>query len=634
MSAGPTGPTGPTGSTGNTGTGLYVIGPWSLHYPFISENIATYINNLYITATGSIGGLTPDIGPNWQLMLNGTTNGTTGTTGLTGPVGPVGPTGPTGPTGTTGITGATGPQGLAGFTGITGNTGITGPTGPTGPRGPTGSTGPIGSTGPTGQTGSTGSTGQTGQTGSTGSTGPTGSTGSIGSTGLIGVTGNTGPTGPTGPVGPLGSTGTFGGTASTDILPIADAIINLGSATDRFFELYTVNFGTTGTPITNFFTNDMNVASIQNLYVTTTNATGDIAPANSFGNDVYSLGTGGKGWYNLYDNNIFSLGTALTLTSAASFPINIIPSYNQNLNFATSGGGSTVVSGSVVSDMSPGTDNTYNLGSAALRWASVHARQVGQPGVANNAAQVNAGAIGATGALVTNFSTTNIGITGNIVPLFNNNANFGSPAFNWNNIFATTSTATTTTAVGVTGTTTFINTLGATGFPSANVYGTTVHTNRLDGITGANTTVTPFSGKNLLLTKIPACSLNSSTTATVAGATRVATLVADTSLYDNASAGTTGATTRITTNIAGVYAISGFVAIITAGNQFMSLAMYKNNILYTHQGVVLSNTSGLFIYVEATSNATDFWQLSLSNNGAGTRTYQLNNFSAHLITTL
>ena len=72
-----------------------------------------------------------------------------------------------------------------------------------GADGSTGPTGPSG--GPTGPTGPTGFTGATGSTGSTGVTGPTGPTGATGFTGATGATGTTGTTGATGSGTAIGS---------------------------------------------------------------------------------------------------------------------------------------------------------------------------------------------------------------------------------------------------------------------------------------------------------------------------------------------------------------------------------------------------------------------------------------------
>ena len=106
-----------------------------------------------------------------------------GITGATGPSGgPVGATGPTGPQGATGPSGPQGPQGNGGPQGPQGATG-SGATGPQGPQGLTGSTGPTGPTGATGPQGPQGLTGSTGPTGPTGATGPQGPQGNPGATG-------------------------------------------------------------------------------------------------------------------------------------------------------------------------------------------------------------------------------------------------------------------------------------------------------------------------------------------------------------------------------------------------------------------------------------------------------------------
>lgn len=269
---GATGATGPGGAVGSTGSS----GPQG--------------------ATGSTGisGTPGSVGPPGATGQQGQA-GLDGSTGATGPIGLTGAQGPQGPTGDTGSTGATGPQGtpgdpggatgasgLDGTPGLDGEIGATGATGPQGdPGGATGATGPAGLDGTPGISGDIGATGSSGPIGATGATGPQGQQGDPGgATGATGVTGSTGPGaffyGNTTPVGAMagdkwfhtdlllemvylndgdstqwveivarsnmGANENLNNLSNTAInaslVPLNDAVINIGSSNRRFKNLY------------------------------------------------------------------------------------------------------------------------------------------------------------------------------------------------------------------------------------------------------------------------------------------------------------------------------------------------------------------------------------------------------------
>jgi hypothetical protein len=102
---------------------------------------------------------------------------------------------------------------------------------------PIGRTGPQGPAGPTGHVGTFGDTGPRGPTGFNGFIGPTGPTGQRGVDGYQGVDGATGYTGPT---------GNFGGILYSDIIPYNNGVLDLGSPTHQFGELYVSGIVTNG----------------------------------------------------------------------------------------------------------------------------------------------------------------------------------------------------------------------------------------------------------------------------------------------------------------------------------------------------------------------------------------------------
>ena len=258
------------------------------------------------------------------------------------------------------ITGATGPSGPQGEMGASGPTGVPGTNGATGPIGYTGSRGDVGATGVTGYTGSHGNVGATGATGPAGNDGAPGNSGSIGYTGSV------------------GATGTFHGvltdnvngngynisnvaqiSATTTISsPVLTAITSSGQSSSDGGQLYLQNDNGQAEGVGNriggvFFGANTGVSA---------------GPVNSvsietFATQTWSVGAHGS-----------KLLIATTANGATSRTTAVTVNQDQTVNFANNISVTGSVTGNqfTTGNIVPSVDNTYTLGTSALRWANVH----------------------------------------------------------------------------------------------------------------------------------------------------------------------------------------------------------------------------------------------------------------------
>ena len=424
---GATGATGPEGATGPSGTSVEIIGS----VPDVGIDPQATLNAAFPSAVNGNGVIDDNSGNLWVLA-----GGTWSDVGqVVGPTGPTGATGVQGATGLQGSTGETGATGYVGSTGIDGATGATGPegaTGHTGTQGATGETGPIGSTGATGATGETGSTGVTGDVGPTGATGPEGATGvtgpvgatGLGATGATGTRGATGATGIQGIVGPTGSTGPQGATG-------AGSTGATGVVGPTGIQGATGTIGSTGatgiagpTGATGIFTGNLtanldgNGFSISNVgNISTTGSGGNITGANVITAN-YFVGVATDVSVEAVNNNysyhmVFVTGsgdTTLHMDADSDFQYNpadgtitvnrIDPDY---LN----------VHQSVVSNLNPFSNVTYDLGNNTNRWKDIW--------LANSTIYLGDATLSANGNSIVVDSITvtngNVGTIGNIASI-------------------------------------------------------------------------------------------------------------------------------------------------------------------------------------------------------------------------
>jgi hypothetical protein len=240
-----------------------------------------------------------------------------------------------------------------------------------GPQGPVGAKGDTGTTGPTGAAGSAGATGATGPTGSTGAVGPTGPAGATGSTGAVGATGPTGPAGTTNihaavvaaTTAPLsgvwtyhaGSAGADGGTGvGANFTSTTPGVIGLDSRTiapnDRVLIKDQVDAKQNG-----IYVATRMVAGLTPILTRATDYDNSVQGQVSQGDQVlvlYGTLNGNKTFFESLTGTMVDYGIKIGTD-------NIVFAQAASLN-------------NISTDVIPALDNTYNLGSDALRWKSIH----------------------------------------------------------------------------------------------------------------------------------------------------------------------------------------------------------------------------------------------------------------------
>jgi hypothetical protein len=149
---------------GPAGLAFVWRGEWDAVTTYAPLDAIRHGGSSWVATTASTG-VTPAVGPDWELVAAAGETGPTGATGPQGPQGAQGPIGPAGPQGEQGPQGIQGEQGPIGPIGLTGPTGPQGATGPQGPQGEQGPIGPAGATGPAGPTGAAGPIGPRGPQG-------------------------------------------------------------------------------------------------------------------------------------------------------------------------------------------------------------------------------------------------------------------------------------------------------------------------------------------------------------------------------------------------------------------------------------------------------------------------------------
>jgi len=299
---------------------------------------------------------------------------------------------------------------------VAGGIGGSGPTGPEGPFGPQGVQGPQGAVGPQGPQGAAGLQGDTGPQGDAGATGPTGPAGLQGDTGPQGpqgVPGLNGPPGAPGPQGPTGpgtvNTGTAGHLAyypssgvlisstsslqiqsnnisvSTNLIPSADGIYNLGSSARKWNTAYYNTLTIRNAIATGDYDNDNYTIfkQVENVIYNTTSAAYKvygftstyeqstvIVNEDANVNQVLFLGdTDGA-----QPETLFGIGVADNSSEAYLLPsTGYEATWQKRLELLGNGKLILPVNGiEVAGNIRPLTSNAYDLGSTSSQWRSLY----------------------------------------------------------------------------------------------------------------------------------------------------------------------------------------------------------------------------------------------------------------------
>ena len=104
----------------------------------------------------------------------------------------------------------------------------------------------------------------------------------------------------------------------------------------------------------------------------------DIIPDND---NTYDLGsnpaTGGKEWRNVFATNITTTSVTVTdLTISDTLDVSGVATFNGNVTLGTDGNNTVTFTGTIDSDLIPTTNNFYDIGTSALRWADSYFNRV------------------------------------------------------------------------------------------------------------------------------------------------------------------------------------------------------------------------------------------------------------------
>ena len=190
-------------------------------------------------------------------------------------------------------------------------------------------------------------------------------------------------------------------TESKNIIPDVDSTYDLGSSTKQWSNIHA--------DLANIdaITGNLTGNVTGNLLASTTQAK-DIDPSLD---STYSLGSSSLRWANIHADGI-------TLVSGGSLTGNVTGNLTGNLNAATT----------EAKDIDPSINSTYSLGSTTLRWANIHADAVTLASGGTLTGNV-------TGNLTGNLNATNTE-SKNIVPSLDSTYNLGSATLQWANIHA------------------------------------------------------------------------------------------------------------------------------------------------------------------------------------------------------
>jgi hypothetical protein len=186
-------------------------------------------------------------------------------------------------------------------------------------------------------------------------------------------------------------------------VPSADITYNLGSATNRFLNLYAQTV----------FTNTINTG------VGSLSITGNLLPSTD---NTLTLGLASQRY------------TAAHITTVNATTVNtgtVQAPASTNLTLTTTTGTNNVILGR---HLLPDTDNTRDIGSNSLRFANVYAANVNATSYNANTISSVSGNLLLTAPLTSDTVTTNRAFT----PTVNNTQNLGTSSLKWANVYGTT----------------------------------------------------------------------------------------------------------------------------------------------------------------------------------------------------
>jgi hypothetical protein len=257
----------------------------------------------------------------------------------------------------------------------------------------------------------------------------------------------------------------FAGASSTGhLLPTTNNLYDLGSVTHRWRNLYATNGIFTNVSSTNIdasgyiVTNNLTAtnANLTNVSSTNIDASGYIT-ANTINSNTANLG-------NVTTTNLYNSGTVST-TNLYVNGLAVTGIESQNFQDVTNLGVATnhwiqFAGATSTNHFLPGTNNLYNLGSTAYRWANLFAVNGNFTGTVTttnlfasgyvSTTQLYVNGVAVTGATPTLQQVTNAGYitsnaigfagassTGHLLPTTNNLYDLGSVTHRWRNLYAT-----------------------------------------------------------------------------------------------------------------------------------------------------------------------------------------------------
>ena len=200
---------------------------------------------------------------------------------------------------------------------------------------------------------------------------------------------------------------------SSSLIPAADDTFDLGSSALQWKDLYLDG-----------------VAYIDNIGETVTVATSSLKRISSSliptTDDAFDLGASGMEWKDLYVDGTAYIDTLSISALAKDIDIHSISASGQLLN----------ISGTV----HPAADNTYDLGTSGLQWKDLYVNGVAYidtigssteaPGVDAYISTATISTIAASGSF-----TSNITVSGSLVPGNDDSVDLGSSALQWNDLY-------------------------------------------------------------------------------------------------------------------------------------------------------------------------------------------------------
>ena len=225
-----------------------------------------------------------------------------------------------------------------------------------------------------------------------------------------------------------GDTVSFGATVSSNIIPSADATYNLGSANNRWKNIFTEGTIKVDESITTKNLNVTGIATIGTLGVTGLTTTKDLQVTgfSTFTNtidanggayiDNIQIGISADNEIDTSTGNLILDSFGGTTTIDDQLIVSGISTFQGNVTIGDDANVDTVTFTSRVgSGITPSSDNTYDLGSSTLKWKDIHATTFNGKfvGIADTASQVSTGTTNGTTPYYLTFVASNNSTRGN-----------------------------------------------------------------------------------------------------------------------------------------------------------------------------------------------------------------------------